>query len=47
MPDGDIYFLAMVSAAAIAFAVTLFVQFQRDQLSVTGLCASRYQSALT
>ena len=30
MPEGDIYYLAMVCAAAIAFAVTLFVQYQRD-----------------
>jgi hypothetical protein len=31
MPEGDLYYLTMVCVAAIAFAVTLFVQYQRDR----------------
>lgn len=31
MTDGNIAYLAMVCIAATAFAVTLFVQYQRDR----------------
>ena len=31
MPDGDLYYLAMVCVAAIAFATVLFVQSTRDR----------------
>lgn len=31
MPEGDIYYLAMVCAAAVAFVIVLLVQSTRDR----------------